>query len=130
MSKMFTKFSAVLLVLAVTAVSAQAAKISAYYSAPYADAKTVKSKLGKTKQTYIHANKCREEGIPTYSINRHIRKSCTNNQHVNLLSSRVRPTCHTSLFSYMGRKTLHCLPKYTITRFWPHFWAYHCHSQA
>ncbi|NOR54667.1 MAG: hypothetical protein GQ531_00515 [Sulfurovum sp.] len=47
MSKMFNKFSAVLLVLAVTAVSAQAAKISAYYSAPYASAKTVKSKLGK-----------------------------------------------------------------------------------
>jgi len=47
MSKMVSKISAVLLVLAVTTISAQAAKISAYYSAPYASAKTVKSKLGK-----------------------------------------------------------------------------------
>jgi len=47
MSKMISKFSAVLLLLVFTAVSAQAAKISAYYEAPYANAKTVKSKLGK-----------------------------------------------------------------------------------
>jgi len=47
MSKMISKFSAVLLVLVVTAISAQAAKISAYYTAPFATAKTVKSKLGK-----------------------------------------------------------------------------------
>lgn len=47
MSKMVTKISAMLLVLAATTLAAQAAKISAYYTAPYADAKTVKSKLGK-----------------------------------------------------------------------------------
>ena len=47
MSKIISKFSVMLLVLLVTAVSAQAAKISAYYNAPFATAKTVKSKLGK-----------------------------------------------------------------------------------
>lgn len=47
MSKMISKFSAVLLILMVTTLSAQAAKISAYYDAPFATAKTVKSKLAK-----------------------------------------------------------------------------------
>ena len=47
MSKMITKILAVSALLVATAVSAQAAKISAYYTAPYASAKTVKSKLGK-----------------------------------------------------------------------------------
>ena len=45
MSKIISKFSILLLI--VTAVSAQAAKIPAYYNAPYSTAKTVKSKLGK-----------------------------------------------------------------------------------
>ena len=47
MSKIISKLSMLLLVLVVTAVSAQAAKISAYYTAPFSTAKTVKSKLGK-----------------------------------------------------------------------------------
>ncbi len=47
MSKTITKILAVSALLVATAVSAQAAKISAYYTAPYASAKTVKSKLGK-----------------------------------------------------------------------------------
>ncbi len=47
MSKMISKFSALLVVLMVTSITAQAAKISAYYTAPFATAKTVKSKLGK-----------------------------------------------------------------------------------
>jgi len=47
MSKMITKLLTVTALLVATAVSAQAAKISAYYTAPYASASTVKSKLGK-----------------------------------------------------------------------------------
>jgi len=47
MSKMITKILTVSALLVATAVSAQAAKISAYYTAPFASAKTVKSKLGK-----------------------------------------------------------------------------------
>lgn len=47
MSKMISKFSAILFLLVFTTVSAQAAKISAYYDAPFATAKTLKSKLGK-----------------------------------------------------------------------------------
>lgn len=47
MSKMITKILALSALLASTAISAQAAKISAYYTAPYASSKTVKSKLGK-----------------------------------------------------------------------------------
>jgi len=47
MSKMISKFSAVIAVLLFSAVSLQAAKVAAYYNAPYADAKTVKSKLSK-----------------------------------------------------------------------------------
>jgi len=47
MSRMISKCSTVLLVLIVTAISAQAAKISAYYTAPFATAKTLKSKLKK-----------------------------------------------------------------------------------
>jgi hypothetical protein len=47
MSKMITKILTVSALLVATAVSAQAAKISAYYTAPYAATKTVKSKLGK-----------------------------------------------------------------------------------
>jgi hypothetical protein len=47
MSKMITKLLAVSALLVATAVSAQAAKIAAYYTAPYASAKTVKAKLGK-----------------------------------------------------------------------------------
>lgn len=47
MSKMISKFSATIALFLFAAVSLQAADISAYYSAPYADAKTVKSKLSK-----------------------------------------------------------------------------------
>jgi len=47
MSKMISKFTAVVFLLLFTATSVQAAKISAYYDAPFANAKTVKSKLGK-----------------------------------------------------------------------------------
>lgn len=47
MSKMITKILTVSALLVATAVSAQAAKISAYYTAPYTSAKTVKSKLNK-----------------------------------------------------------------------------------
>ena len=47
MSKIISKFSTILILLAFTIVTTQAANISAYYTAPYADAKTVKSKLGK-----------------------------------------------------------------------------------
>ncbi len=47
MSKMISKISAVILLLLGTMVSAQAAKISAYYDAPFATAKSVKAKLGK-----------------------------------------------------------------------------------
>lgn len=47
MSKMISKFSAVLSLLVLTTLFAQAGKISAYYNAPYASSKTVKSKLGK-----------------------------------------------------------------------------------
>lgn len=47
MSKMISKFSAILVVLMVTAISTQAAKISAYYTAPFTTAKTVKAKLEK-----------------------------------------------------------------------------------
>ena len=45
---MITKILTVSALLVATAVSAQAAKISAYYTAPYTSAKTVKSKLGKS----------------------------------------------------------------------------------
>lgn len=47
MSKMFSKFSAAIVLFLFAAVSLQAADVSAYYDAPYADAKTVKSNLGK-----------------------------------------------------------------------------------
>jgi len=47
MSKMFSKFSATIVLFLFAAVSLQAADVSAYYDAPYADAKTVKSNLGK-----------------------------------------------------------------------------------
>jgi len=47
MSKMITKILTVSALLVASAVSAQAAKVSAYYTAPYAATKTVKSKLGK-----------------------------------------------------------------------------------
>ena len=40
-----SKISAVITLLLFTMVSAQAAKISAYYDAPFATAKTLKSKL-------------------------------------------------------------------------------------
>lgn len=45
MSKMITKILTVSALLVATAVSAQAAKVSAYYTAPYASAKKVKSAL-------------------------------------------------------------------------------------
>lgn len=47
MSKMITKFTVSLALFLFAAVSLQAAKVSAYYTAPYASAKTIKSKLGK-----------------------------------------------------------------------------------
>jgi hypothetical protein len=47
MSKIISKFSMLLLLLIVTSISSQAAKIPAYYNAPFSTAKTVKSKLGK-----------------------------------------------------------------------------------
>lgn len=47
MSKMISKLSATIAVFFFATVSLQAAKVSAYYNAPYADAKTVKAKLGK-----------------------------------------------------------------------------------
>ncbi len=47
MSKMILKFSAVLSVLILTTLSSNAAQISAYYTAPFASAKTLKSKLAK-----------------------------------------------------------------------------------
>ncbi|MEA2048201.1 MAG: hypothetical protein U9O64_07110 [Campylobacterota bacterium] len=47
MLNMFSKFSATMVLFLFAAVSLQAADISAYYDAPYADEKTVKSKLGK-----------------------------------------------------------------------------------
>jgi hypothetical protein len=61
MSKMITKLSAAMALLFFTAVSLQAKDISAYYDAPYASAKTVKTKLGKAGfkvlTTYSPANK-------------------------------------------------------------------------
>jgi len=48
MSKMITKLTVAVAVFFFAAVSLQAAKISAYYDAPYADAKTVKVNLEKT----------------------------------------------------------------------------------
>jgi len=47
MSKIISNFSTLLLLLVITAVSVQAAKIPAYYNAPFSTANTVKSKLGK-----------------------------------------------------------------------------------
>jgi len=47
MSKMLSKISATLVLFLFAAVSLQAADVSAYYNAPYADAKTVKANLGK-----------------------------------------------------------------------------------
>ena len=47
MSKMIPKLSAMIVLFLFAAVSLQAADVSAYYNAPYADAKSVKSKLGK-----------------------------------------------------------------------------------
>lgn len=47
MSKIISKLTVALALFFFAAVSLQAAKVSAYYDAPYADAKTVKSKLGK-----------------------------------------------------------------------------------
>lgn len=47
MSKMISKLSVSIVLFLFAAVSLQAADISAYYNAPYADAKTVKSKLGE-----------------------------------------------------------------------------------
>ncbi len=47
MSKMISKLSATIVLFLFAAVSLQAGNISAYYDAPYADAKTVKSKLSK-----------------------------------------------------------------------------------
>ena len=47
MSKIITKILAVSTLLISTSISAQAAKVSAYFTAPYASASTVKSKLGK-----------------------------------------------------------------------------------
>ncbi len=47
MSKILTKMLIVCALLVATAISAQAAKITAYYTAPYASAKTIKSKLAK-----------------------------------------------------------------------------------
>ena len=44
---MISKFATVITLLVFTAVSASAGKISAYYDAPYASAKTVKAKLSK-----------------------------------------------------------------------------------
>jgi len=47
MSKKISNFSIIFVLFTMTMVSVQAAKISAYYDAPYATAKTIKSKLGK-----------------------------------------------------------------------------------
>jgi hypothetical protein len=47
MSKTISKFSLAIALFLFAAVSLHAGKISAYYSAPYADAKAVKSNLGK-----------------------------------------------------------------------------------
>ena len=47
MSKMFSKLSATIVLFIFASVSLQAADVSAYYDAPYTDAKTVKSNLGK-----------------------------------------------------------------------------------
>jgi hypothetical protein len=47
MSKMFSKLSVTIVLFLFAAVSLQAAEVSAYYDAPFADAKTVKSNLGK-----------------------------------------------------------------------------------
>jgi len=47
MSKMISKLTVALALFFFAAVSLHAAKVSAYYTAPYANAKTVKSKLGK-----------------------------------------------------------------------------------
>lgn len=61
MLKMISKISAVLILFVFTAVSTQASKISAYYTAPFATAKTLKSKLGKAGfkvlSTYSPASK-------------------------------------------------------------------------
>jgi len=61
MLKMISKISAVIALLFFAAVSLQAKDISAYYDAPYANAKTVKTKLGKAGfkvlTTYSPANK-------------------------------------------------------------------------
>lgn len=47
MSKMISKLTATLALFFFAAVSLHAGNVSAYYDAPYADAKTVKGKLGK-----------------------------------------------------------------------------------
>jgi len=47
MSKKISNFSILFVLFTMTMVSVQAAKISAYYDAPFATAKTIKSKLGK-----------------------------------------------------------------------------------
>jgi len=47
MSNIISKFSTVLIVLMLTTLSVNAAKISAYYDAPFATEKTLKSKLAK-----------------------------------------------------------------------------------
>ncbi len=61
MSKTISKLTTVLLLLVFTAVSAQAAKISAYFDAPYANEKQVKSQLEqsgfKVLATYSPASK-------------------------------------------------------------------------
>jgi len=63
MSKMITKLLAISALLALSSVFAQAGKVSAYYTAPYASTKAVESKLGgagfKVLATYSpagHAN--------------------------------------------------------------------------
>lgn len=53
MSKIISKFSAVIVILVFAAVSAQAAKISAYYDAPFTSAKAVKSQLKKAGFTIL-----------------------------------------------------------------------------
>lgn len=47
MSKMISKLSVSIVLFLFAAVSLQASNVSAYFDAPYADAKTVESKLGK-----------------------------------------------------------------------------------
>lgn len=67
MLKTVSKLSTIVAILAMTTLFAQASKISAYYDAPYAPTKTVKSKLSKAGfkvlATYSPASKANQKVI-------------------------------------------------------------------